>query len=144
MDKEEILDLIPCTKPYKYVDDILSLDEHHILGKYIFRENEFFYEGHFPNNPITPGAILLESAAQTGLLAFGMYLQSKENKKLASDFFLVSSDIQFKKVVKPNEAIYILSEKIFFRLNKLKCKIRISTVDNEVICKGIISGMVID
>ena len=45
-----------------------------LVGAYRFREDEFFYRGHFPGRPITPGVILIETMAQIGVVAFGMYL----------------------------------------------------------------------
>ena len=51
-----------------------ALDEEQIVGAYRFREDAFFYRGHFPGRPITPGVILIETMAQIGVVAFGMYL----------------------------------------------------------------------
>ena len=70
---EEVLSLIPQQYPFRFIDGILEMDEEHIVGTYRFREDEYFYRGHFPSQPITPGVILIETMAQTGVVAFGIY-----------------------------------------------------------------------
>ena len=72
--KQEVLELVPQQAPFRFIDEIISLDEDGIVGAYRFREDEFFYRGHFPGRPITPGVILIETMAQIGVVAFGMYL----------------------------------------------------------------------
>ena len=57
----QILELLPQQHPFRFVDEILEVDEQRISGRYTFRHDEFFYSGHFPGRPITPGVILLES-----------------------------------------------------------------------------------
>ena len=159
---EKILELFPCKEPYRFIDQIVSVDENRIVGIYRFTGNEFFFEGHFPGFPAVPGAILTEVAAQIGLLAFGMFLlsgdlkwteemvqadtvqikDSMQNGLLRNLFFLVSSAMDYKKVVQPGDEIVVISEKIFFRLGKLKCKVKIETPEKKLVASGIISGMV--
>ena len=71
---EDIIHFFPIKDPYKFVDQILSVDENSIVGSYRFKDEEFYYRGHFPGYPVTPGSILTESSVQIGLLALGMYL----------------------------------------------------------------------
>jgi len=71
---EKILHAVPQQPPFRFIDDVLALDEHRIVGTYRFREDEYFYQGHFPGHPVTPGVILLETMAQTGVVAFGIHL----------------------------------------------------------------------
>lgn len=162
---DDILHYFPIQEPYRFLDTIEEINANYILGSYTFKKNEFFYQGHFPKHPITPGAILLEAAAQIGLVAFGMYLLGNEIEKLTDmgegfnspelkklpglkvgdyriQFYLVDSEIRFKKVILPGETIIVRSEKKFFKLNKLKCDITIKTKDGSLVAKGTMSGMV--
>jgi 3-hydroxyacyl-[acyl-carrier-protein] dehydratase len=68
------LKAVPQQDPFRFIDEILELDEEHIVGAYRFRPDEYFYRGHFPDWPVTPGVILIETMAQTGVVAFGIYL----------------------------------------------------------------------
>ena len=147
--KSSVLDrlneLIPQKPPFRFVDELLKVDESGICGTYRFKEDEYFYKGHFPDNPVTPGVILIEAMAQIGLIAFGAYLyersgnviQSKEDLKVV----LTSSEIRFRKVVYPSERIWVKSEKIYFKHNALKCKIMIKNHLGEIVCQGVMSGM---
>ena len=71
---KQVLDLIPQQDPFRFIDEILELDDDHIVGVYRFRPDADFYRGHFPGNPVTPGVILIESLAQVGIVALGIYL----------------------------------------------------------------------
>ena len=75
-----ILMAVPQQAPFRFIDDILEVDERRITGGYRFREDEYFYRGHFPGRPVTPGVILIEAMAQTGVVAFGLYLSLLKNE----------------------------------------------------------------
>ena len=74
MKPEQIISLLPYQKPFLFVEGIDSISEDEIKGHYTFKKDESFYEGHFKNNPITPGVILTECMAQIGLVCLGIYL----------------------------------------------------------------------
>ncbi len=71
---EEVLEFLPQQEPFRFVDEILEVDEDHIVARYRFRPDADFFRGHFPGDPITPGVILLESLAQVGVVALGIYI----------------------------------------------------------------------
>ncbi len=56
---DELLELLPQQEPFRFVDEILAVDEDSISARYTFRPDADFYRGHFPGNPVTPGVILL-------------------------------------------------------------------------------------
>lgn len=143
--EQNILDCIPQQSSFRFIDDILSIDEDHISGSYRFKHDEYFYEGHFPGNPITPGVILTECMAQIGLVAMGIYLYgaTPEIMKHLKVFF-TGSDVSFYRVVLPGERVIVHSTKLFFRLKRLKCEVKMETESGELICSGILSGMFID
>ena len=141
MNSQEILSKLPYSKPFLFVDEIMNIDENSVEGSFTFNENLDFYKGHFKNNPITPGVILIETMAQIGLVCFGIYLLKNENKKV--NFAMSSSEIDFLKPVFPNKKVIVYSEKVYFRFGKLKCKVRMENANNEIVCSGTISGMII-
>lgn len=168
--KELIIEHFPCKKPYCFIDEICEIDATHVKATYTFKRSEFFFKGHFPGNPVVPGAILQETAAQIGLLAFGMYLLGNGievlsefpielpeellsmkapdiadlNLKINHLFYLTSTKMDYKYMVRPGEKIIVNAEKVFFRLNKLKCQVRIENEDGKLVSKGILSGIVIN
>lgn len=144
MSSEEILTLLPYQKPFLFVDKLTEIAENGFVGTYTYQENEFFYEGHFKENPITPGVILTETMAQIGVVCLGIYLlkdeiSSEKKPKIA----LTSNQIDFFLPVLPNERVTVISEKEYFRFGKLKCKVKMVNTKNELICRGTIAGMIL-
>ena len=76
----QVLAAVPQQEPFRFIDEILEMDTEHIVGAYRFKEDEYFYRGHFPGRPITPGVILVEAMAQTGVVAFGLYLVMEQGR----------------------------------------------------------------
>ena len=148
MNADDILKLIPQTAPFRFIDEILEIDENYIIGTYTYKEDEYFYQGHFPDNPVTPGVIITETAAQIGLVAFGIYLESQkkggniEAEKLEQwGIAFTSMEMDYLRPVFPTNQILVHAEKIYFRFNKLKVKVRGYFPNGETICKGELSGM---
>lgn len=144
---KEVLALVPQQKPFRFIDEILTLNEEKIVGAYRFREDEFFYLGHFPGRPITPGVILLESMAQIGVVAYGMYLLSCQKNvrpgqmKGPLSLFSLAEDIEFKGMVLPGERVIVRGKKIYMRKGVLKVETSMERETGEVVCTGRLAGM---
>jgi 3-hydroxyacyl-[acyl-carrier-protein] dehydratase len=139
---KEILDKLPYSKPFLFVDALLDVTQNSVKGVYTYTPDSDFYKGHFKNNPITPGVILTETMAQIGVVCLGIYLtddQINASPKIA----LTSSDIEYVKPVFPNEKVTVVSEKVYFRFGKLKCKVKMMNSQNEIVCQGTIAGMIV-
>jgi 3-hydroxyacyl-[acyl-carrier-protein] dehydratase len=141
MTKEEIIVKLPYTKPFLFVDEISSISENGVVGNFIFTYDLDFYKGHFKDNPITPGVILTETMAQIGVVCLGIYLLNDTFTK-NSIIALTSSEIEFIKPVFPNEKVTVISEKIYFRFGKLKCKVTMKNEVGEEVCHCIIAGII--
>lgn len=142
MRKEEIIPKLPYSKPFLFVDEIIRVDENGVEGTFTFDEKLDFYAGHFKDNPITPGVILTEVMAQIGLVCFGIFLLNNTFNTDTS-IALTSTEIHFLKPVYPKEKVTVISEKIYFRFGKLKCKVSMKNEKEEVVCSGIIAGMIV-
>lgn len=142
MTNQEILYKLPYTEPFLFVDEILHIDENGVEGTYYFNEHLDFYKGHFKDNPVTPGVILTEVMAQIGLVCLGIFLLHNSFKSTTS-IALTLSEIYFLKPVFPKEKVTVVSEKVYFRFGKLKCKVKMKNEKGEEVCTGIIAGMVI-
>jgi 3-hydroxyacyl-[acyl-carrier-protein] dehydratase len=144
MNPKEIIKNLPYQKPFLFVDELSEVSENGVSGSYTFKETEFFYEGHFKDNPLTPGVILTETMAQIGLVCLGIYLlKDKISTNVKPQIALSSNEVNFYVPVLPNEKVTVISEKEYFRFNKLKCKVKMMNSKNELVCRGIISGMII-
>jgi len=147
---QEILDLVPQQAPFRFIDEIISLDEEQIVGAYRFRDDEFFYRGHFPGRPITPGVILIETMAQIGVVAFGVYLLACQRHihpsqmKEPLSLFSLADGVEFKGIVKPGERVIVKGRKIYMRRGALKVDISMERENGEVVCVGKLAGMGVD
>lgn len=138
---QEILNLLPYEKPFLFVDELLHVDENGAKGTYRFDASSELYKGHFKGHPVTPGVILTETMAQIGVVCLGIFLlndQSNRNIAIA----LTSAETEFLKPVYPDEKVTVISEKIYFRFGKLKCKTLMVNEAGDEVCRGVIAGMI--
>lgn len=142
MEFQSIIAQLPYSDPFLFVNEILQIDEESVVGKYTFSAKHDFYKGHFKDNPITPGVILTECMAQIGVVCLGIFLLNIENAQ-TPDFqiALSSSQVEYYKPVFPGETVVVFSKKIYFRFHKLKCEVKMLDKNENLICKGVISGM---
>ena len=78
MDIKEIMEIIPHRQPFLLIDRIEELEPgKRAVGKKCVTYNEPFFNGHFPQEPVMPGVLILEALAQTGAVAI---LSQPENK----------------------------------------------------------------
>ena len=144
MKANEIIKILPYKKPFLFVDELIQISETGIIGNYTYLENEFFYEGHFKGNPITPGVILTETMAQIGVVCLGIYLLKDQISSVnRAQIALTSNEVDFFLPVYPGEKVTVTSELAYFRFNKLKCAVKMMNAQNELVCRGTISGMII-
>ena len=96
MKPKQIINLLPYQDPFLFVEELTMISNEGVSGNYTFKQNEYFYKGHFKNNPITPGVILTECMAQIGVVCLGIYLLKNE---ISEDFnpqiALTSSNIDY-------------------------------------------------
>ncbi|WP_299519745.1 hydroxymyristoyl-ACP dehydratase [Winogradskyella sp.] len=142
MNTSEIISLLPYKAPFLFVDGIDTVSENGITGHYTFKKEAFFYQGHFKGNPITPGVILTECMAQIGLVCLGIYLIKDDLKDYKQpQVALTSHQMDFYLPVLPDEKVTVRSNKDVFRFNKLRCKVRMYNKNEELVARGLISGM---
>ena len=139
-----ILKALPYTAPFCFVDSLESVTDDGAVGHYTFQADAYFYKGHFKNQAVTPGVLLTECCAQIGLVCLGLHLLSPENAGETKDIpkiALSSSEMEFYLPVWPDERVRVESTKLYFRFNKLKCKVNMFNGANELVCKGTLAGM---
>ena len=138
---DEIKTLIPHRYPFLFLDrcNILKVGEKGI-GYRKFLEKEYFFTGHFPNLPIVPGVILIESLAQTAgvVVSKGFTPGSKK-----SVLFLSISNAKFRKPVVPNDEISF--EVSFLKRVKSVYKFNGEAKNKSIkVCEAVFSAMIIE
>ncbi len=104
LDKEKIKEIIPHREPFLFVDEILEMES----GKYAkgikyVKEEEYYFKGHFPGNPIMPGVIIIETIAQVGAIS----LLSLDAFKGKNALFGGIDKARFKRIVRPGDILEI-------------------------------------
>ena len=100
--KNEIEELLPHRDPFLFVDGIVQADEKKIIATHVFTEKEFFFKGHFPEYPVVPGVILVETMAQSG----GAGLRKLGILGEKSLFFLATVDkVKFRRQIRPGDEV---------------------------------------
>jgi 3-hydroxyacyl-[acyl-carrier-protein] dehydratase len=140
--KSKILSLLPYDKPFLFVDEIIEYKDGFIKGHYTFPKDAEFYKGHFKHNPVTPGVLLTECAAQIGLVCYALFKFKDENRKV--DFGMTSVEIDFSRPHFPGEKVTVEAEEIYHRFGKLKMKVTLFDDDQNIIARGKIAGMPIN
>ncbi|WP_340113511.1 bifunctional UDP-3-O-[3-hydroxymyristoyl] N-acetylglucosamine deacetylase/3-hydroxyacyl-ACP dehydratase [Maribellus mangrovi] len=105
LDIGRIQELLPHRYPFLLVDKVLSIVDSEIVGVKNVSINEPFFQGHFPEEPVMPGVLLIEAMAQCGGL---LVLSEKEERY--STYFIRVDNVKFRKKVVPGDTLV-------FRLN---------------------------
>jgi 3-hydroxyacyl-[acyl-carrier-protein] dehydratase len=142
-ERRRLLELLPQARPFRFVDELLEIDREHVLCKYTFREDEFFYPGHFPGEPITPGVILTEAMAQAMAL-HAMYLLSLDLPPAEVEnhrALLTDAHVEFRRPVLPGQTVYARSVATAWRRKKLRAEVELRDESDQLLASGTISGM---
>ncbi len=103
-DAKQIREILPHRYPFLLVDKVVDIiDDKKIIAIKCVSQNEPFFQGHFPQEPIMPGVLQLEAIAQAGAIAI---LRKEENKgKLA--IFAGANNVKWKRMIKPGDVLEI-------------------------------------
>ena len=132
LDKEQIKQIIPQREPFLMIDEV----ENYIPGESAIAyknvsEDEYYFKGHFPGNPIMPGVLIVEALAQTGAVAI---LSMSENQGKNALFGGIDK-LKFKMQVKPGDKLK-LEVKIIKKKGPVGVGEAIATVAGKIAAKG--------
>ena len=132
LDREQILGLLPHRPPFLLVDEVVELDPgRRCVALRTLRDDDFWFAGHFPGNPVMPGVLLVEALAQTATLAAAAAGGAEGKVGL----FAGIDKVRFKRVVKPGDTLQLEAEILAVRGPVGKCKV-LATVDGQMACRG--------
>jgi 3-hydroxyacyl-[acyl-carrier-protein] dehydratase len=112
MSHEAIKAAIPHREPFLLIDEIVEQSDNRIVCRKTFTGDEFWYQGHYPDFPITPGVIMCEAAMQAGAVLLSALIDGEPGLVPVATR---ANNVQFKKMVFPGDTILLeveLSERL--------------------------------
>ncbi|MFI0434192.1 MAG: 3-hydroxyacyl-ACP dehydratase FabZ [Parachlamydiaceae bacterium] len=111
LDIKQIIKILPHRYPFLLVDRVLEIDleKGYVLAQKNVTMNEAFFEGHFPDNPIMPGVLILEALAQAGGIL--VHLKSPGDKIA---ILLSVNHAKFRLPVKPGDVLHLRGQGLHF------------------------------
>jgi|TARA_B100001059_G_C17677293_1_gene497760 3-hydroxyacyl-[acyl-carrier-protein] dehydratase len=135
--KEDIKKYLPHREPFLFVDEVVNIDEKNgIHAKKLVSEDEYLLQGHFPDNPIFPGVIIIEALGQaSGILGF---VKMNKTPEEGSIYVLAGVDkVRFRKRVRPGDNIDLYSKVLGEKRGIWKFDCR-AELNNEIVCSATI------
>jgi 3-hydroxyacyl-[acyl-carrier-protein] dehydratase len=140
LNKEEIENIIPQRDPFLMIDEVENFipGESATAYKHV-KEEEWYFKGHFPGNPIMPGVLITESLAQTGAVA----ILSLEENKGKNALFAGIDKMKFKKQVVPGDTLK-LEVKIIKRKGPIGIGEAIATSEGKLVARGELTFAIVE
>ena len=141
LSSEEILGLLPHRYPFALVDKVIE----HVPGKKAVALknvtlNEPQFQGHFPDRPLMPGVLIVESMAQVG----GLIVTQMQDLPKGLFVFAGINNVKFRKPVTPGDQLVITCELLSIkrqRFGKVKGEVH---VDGRLVCAGELMFSLVD
>tara|TARA_B110000008_G_scaffold55934_1_gene55411 strand:+ start:950 stop:1390 length:441 start_codon:yes stop_codon:yes gene_type:complete len=134
---DDILKYLPHREPFLFVDEVLNINKGsdiHAIKRLTGEED--YFRGHFPNNPVMPGVIIIEALAQaSGILGFQTMDKTPEEGSIY--VFAGVDKVRFRRRVGPGDDIHLYSKILNEKRGIWKFECR-AEVDNEIVCSATI------
>ena len=131
------MEIIPHRYPFLLIDKVIKIEENKITAIKNVTANEYYFQGHFPAEPVMPGVLIIESLAQAGAVA----LLSKDEFKGKIAYFAGINNAKFRRKVVPGDTLRLEVELTKIR-GKAGVGYGIAYVDDKKVCEGELTFMV--
>jgi UDP-3-O-[3-hydroxymyristoyl] N-acetylglucosamine deacetylase/3-hydroxyacyl-[acyl-carrier-protein] dehydratase len=140
MTLEDIKKKLPHRFPFLLVDKIIALEDSSIVGIKNVTFNESFFQGHFPDEPVMPGVLLVEALAQTGGL---LVLSTVDEPEKYSTYFLKIDKLKFKSKVVPGDTVILKMEMADLIRRGIVTMFGQAFVGNKLVLEGELTAQVV-
>jgi 3-hydroxyacyl-[acyl-carrier-protein] dehydratase len=105
-DKEKIKSILPHREPFLFIDEVIDIDgTEKVVAVKNIKDNEGFFEGHFPGKPIMPGVLIIEAMAQTSIILYSIC--KPEIAKTHPNYYLGKVKAEFLSPVVPGDKLIV-------------------------------------
>jgi 3-hydroxyacyl-[acyl-carrier-protein] dehydratase len=142
IDVERIMQMIPHRYPFLMIDKVLNLvADQGAIGVKNVSINEFYFQGHFPQRPVMPGVMIIESMAQTAAVLVVHTLGADFEGKLV--YFMSVDEARFRKPVVPGDTLHVHVTKQRNRGPVWKFKGE-AKVGDTLVAEAVFAAMILD
>ncbi len=125
LNQNQIKEYIPHREPFLFIDELIDIEKlKKATGVKTFTENDDFFKGHFPDQPVVPGVILVEMMAQTAAALIAYSIKDETFDKIV--YLMNIDNTKFRRPVFPND-------KIFAKVNALRSKGKVWKFEGKLI-----------
>jgi beta-hydroxyacyl-ACP dehydratase FabZ len=132
LDINQIRDILPHRYPMLLVDRIIEMAEDSIVGLKNVTTNEPFFHGHFPDYPVMPGVLIIETMAQVGAVLLLRPIKDRAQKLV---LFTTIEEAKFRKPVVPGDQLRVEMQVLKRRTVICKMKGKV-TVDGKLVAEA--------
>lgn len=111
MNREELMQILPHRDSMLLLDEAWTSEDGVAHGRYRARGNEWFFDGHFPGNPVMPGVVQCEIIAQASCVLFADSIRGK------TAYYAGIDKVRFRKMVRPGDTMEITSTLLRQKMN---------------------------
>jgi 3-hydroxyacyl-[acyl-carrier-protein] dehydratase len=136
-------DFVPQRAPFLFIDEIEELTAVAARGRYRFKQDEWFFKGHFPGNPIVPGAIQIETMAQL-MCAVGTVAMKPSARGALEMLFSSVERCQFHQPLLPGDEVVVSVERDWLRLRTLQARTALRrATTGALVCEATLRGVAV-